>query len=69
MKFTDCALHAVAERAVAEKTGARGLLTVLEDVLRDFKYELPGSGVTALEVDAATVRDPQSRLAQVLRSM
>ena len=42
------------------------MLTVLEDTLRDFKFELPGRGVSALEIDAATVRDPQTRLKTLL---
>ena len=66
LHLTDCALHEVARRALSERTGARGLLTVLEETLRDFKFELPGSGVTALQVDASTVRQPAERLAQIL---
>ena len=36
--FEDEALREVAERAAREKTGARGLVTVWEKVLRDFKF-------------------------------
>ena len=64
--LTECALREVARRAVAQRTGARGLLTVLEEALRDYKFELPGTGVAVLEVDAATVREPAAKLAQVL---
>jgi len=35
------ALHAIARRAMARKTGARGLRTILESVLLDSMYELP----------------------------
>lgn len=48
--FTDGALREIAERAVAEQTGARGLLSVMEGVLRDFKFELPSTAVRRLEV-------------------
>jgi ATP-dependent Clp protease ATP-binding subunit ClpX len=40
--FTDDALAAVAEDALAHKTGARGLRTVLEECLLDVMYEIPG---------------------------
>ena len=56
----------VAERAIAERTGARGLLTVLETALRDFKFELPSTSIRRLEVDAATIRRPSERLASLL---
>jgi ATP-dependent Clp protease ATP-binding subunit ClpX len=35
------ALGAVAKRALARKTGARGLRSILEQVLLDTMYELP----------------------------
>lgn len=60
--FEDGALRLVAERAAEEKTGARGLVTVWEKVLRDFKFELPSLGLPELIVDAALVRDPGSAL-------
>lgn len=66
LHLTECAMREVAERAVTERTGARGLLTVLEDTLRDFKFELPGRGIERLEVDAATVREPHAALEALL---
>mmetsp|Transcript_8493 Transcript_8493/g.15560 ORF Transcript_8493/g.15560 Transcript_8493/m.15560 type:complete len:197 (-) Transcript_8493:99-689(-) len=42
VEFTKSALERVASLASGQGTGARGLLTVLDDVLRDFKFELPG---------------------------
>ena len=66
LTLTECALREVANRAVAERTGARGLLTVLEETLRDYKFELPGSGITELEVDAEVVREPKARLEKLL---
>ena len=44
--------------AALEKTGARGLLTVCERLLRDFKYELPGSGVNCFTVSPALIDHP-----------
>ncbi len=39
--FTDDALEAAAERALEYKTGARGLRTIIEQVLLDSMYEIP----------------------------
>src|SRR5687767_4676027 len=41
LTFTDDALHAVACKAIARKTGARGLRSILEGILLDTMYELP----------------------------
>ena len=41
LKFLDNALDAVAEKAVERKTGARGLRSIMEDILLDTMYELP----------------------------
>lgn len=41
LEFDDDALHAVAEKALENKTGARGLRSVLERVMLDIMYELP----------------------------
>jgi ATP-dependent Clp protease ATP-binding subunit ClpX len=57
-KFTDDALRAIAAIAVEEKTGARGLVTAWEKVLRDFKFELPAMGLRTFTIDAALITDP-----------
>jgi ATP-dependent Clp protease ATP-binding subunit ClpX len=41
LEFREDALRAVAQRAMRRKTGARGLRTILENVLLDTMYELP----------------------------
>jgi len=41
LKFTDGALKAIAKEAKARKTGARGLRSVLEEVMLDTMYEIP----------------------------
>lgn len=65
-EFTDGALRAIAEAAAKEKTGARGLMTVSERMLRGFKYELPGTSVSELIIDEAAVSDPAGALAAIL---
>ncbi|QFT59602.1 ATP-dependent Clp protease ATP-binding subunit ClpX [Sulfitobacter sp. THAF37] len=44
LTFTDDALSAIAKRAIERKTGARGLRSILEDILLDTMFELPGLG-------------------------
>jgi ATP-dependent Clp protease ATP-binding subunit ClpX len=39
--FRDDALEAAADMAIKQKTGARGLRTIIEDVLLDVMYEIP----------------------------
>ena len=56
LEFRDDALSAIAHRAMARKTGARGLRTILENVLLDTMYELPSmTNVTKVVVDDAVV--------------
>ena len=62
--FEDDAMREIAARAAEEKTGARGLVTAWEKVLRDFKFELPSLGLPDLTVTAAVVKDPAAALAQ-----
>ncbi len=42
LAFTDDALDAVAHKAIARKTGARGLRSILEGILLDPMFDLPG---------------------------
>ena len=64
--FEEAGLKRIAELAAEEKTGARGLLTVCERLLRSFKYELPGSGVNRFTVDVGLIENPDKRLAELL---
>ena len=41
LRFTDDALQAIAKEALRRKTGARGLRSILEEVMLDTMYELP----------------------------
>jgi endopeptidase Clp ATP-binding regulatory subunit ClpX len=66
--FSDAALRRIAQLAAAENTGARGLMTVCERLLRDFKYELPGTGVRSLEVTPEVLADPKSTISTLLKA-
>jgi ATP-dependent Clp protease ATP-binding subunit ClpX len=41
LKFTDGAIRAIAEKAINQKTGARGLRSVLEEHMLDIMFDLP----------------------------
>jgi ATP-dependent Clp protease ATP-binding subunit ClpX len=66
-KITTEAILEIARRANAEKTGARGLMTVFEQVFRYFKFELPSTGIQSFEVTAETISTPQDALKALLR--
>ena len=42
LEFTEDALRAIARRAIERKTGARGLRSIMEDILLDTMFDLPG---------------------------
>lgn len=66
--FQDDTLRVVASQAAEEKTGARGLVTAWERILRDFKFELPSLGLPELILDEALVRDPAAALERCLEA-
>ena len=60
LEFTDGALSEIAREAVARKTGARGLRSILEDIMLDVMYDLPSiDDVKECIVNEETVRAKQ----------
>jgi ATP-dependent Clp protease ATP-binding subunit ClpX len=58
LEFTREALEAVADLALVRGTGARGLRAILEEVLLETMFELPGrSDISRVLIDASTVTD------------
>ncbi len=56
LDFTDDALRSVAQKAIARKTGARGLRSIMESILLDSMYELPGlEGVEEIVINREVV--------------
>ena len=56
LTFTDDALSAIAKRAIERKTGARGLRSIMEDILLDTMFDLPGmEGVDEVVVNEEAV--------------
>ncbi|HSR68887.1 MAG TPA: AAA family ATPase [Acidobacteriota bacterium] len=65
--FTDEGMKAMAQAAVKEQTGARGLMTVGEKTFREYKYMLPDNPqVKEFVVEADLVEDPQAKLEKLL---
>ncbi|MCP4820067.1 MAG: ATP-dependent Clp protease ATP-binding subunit ClpX [Shimia sp.] len=63
LTFTDDALSAIAKRAIERKTGARGLRSILEDILLDTMFELPGmDSVTEVVVNEEAVNSSAAPL-------
>lgn len=60
LKFTDEALCVIAEVAYNRSLGARGLKTILEDVLQDYMYELPGSDTKTITINDEYVKEKLS---------
>jgi ATP-dependent Clp protease ATP-binding subunit ClpX len=57
LEIREDALHAIAKKAKERKTGARGLRTILENILLDVMYDLPSmENVSKVAVDEAVVK-------------
>ncbi len=58
LSFEDGALRAIARQALKQKTGARGLRTILERIMLDFMYEIPGrKDVADITITADMITD------------
>ena len=62
LAFTDDALKAIAKRAISRKTGARGLRSILEAILLDTMFDLPGlKGVEEVMVNEEAVTAAEAK--------
>ena len=61
-KFTDDALKAIASAAIARKTGARGLRSIMEDILLDTMFDLPSTSGVEEVVGERGGRGPRTRI-------
>ena len=68
LTFTDDALVAVAKKAIERKTGARGLRSIVENILLDTMFDLPDfEGVDEIVIDkdvVAGTKDPVKVIAK-----
>ena len=62
LTFTEDALTAIAKRAIKRKTGARGLRSIMEEILLDTMFELPGlDSVQEVVVNDEAVENPSAK--------
>ncbi|XP_077989008.1 ATP-dependent clpX-like chaperone, mitochondrial isoform X1 [Glandiceps talaboti] len=66
LTFSADAMIAIAQMALERKTGARGLRAIVETVLLDPMFEVPGSDVIGVHIDGETVRG--NKPAQFIRA-
>jgi len=58
LEFREPALKEIAKRALARKTGARGLRSILEEILLDIMYDLPSlENVSKVVIDYNSIND------------
>ena len=72
LTFDDDALRQIAKEALKRKTGARGLRSIIEAIMRNVMYEVPSvEGVTACRVTKDTVssrKDPVLTIDKTLKN-
>jgi endopeptidase Clp ATP-binding regulatory subunit ClpX len=66
IRFEDEALRLLAEQAHGERTGARGLVSVLEKAVLPFEKKLPSTDVRFFVVAPEVVKDPKAELDKLL---
>lgn len=60
LTFTPDALTSIAKEAIKRKTGARGLRAILEDIMLDAMYEIPGNrNVSELQITSDIIQGGQ----------
>ena len=58
LNFSEDALEKIAEKTIERKTGARGLRSIIEDVLQTFMFEAPSdSSIKKITITAETVEN------------
>ncbi|PIQ86676.1 MAG: ATP-dependent protease [Candidatus Omnitrophica bacterium CG11_big_fil_rev_8_21_14_0_20_45_26] len=67
MQVREKALWEIAKLAAQEKTGARGLFSVLEKTFRDLKFDLPSSHVKEFTLTPEMVTTPGTALRELLK--
>lgn len=66
LSFAADAIDWVAEQAENKKTGARALISVWENLLTDFQFELPGRNFKTLTIDRAVCEAPRDHILALL---
>ncbi|OGR33416.1 MAG: ATPase [Desulfobacula sp. RIFOXYB2_FULL_45_6] len=64
--FSDDALRVFAHQAYKENTGARGLVSVVEEALLDFEEKFPSQDITKFAVTRDLLKDPKKNVLDLL---
>ncbi|KAF8794819.1 ATP-dependent Clp protease ATP-binding subunit like protein [Argiope bruennichi] len=56
LAFTDDALKTIAHSAMERKTGARGLRAIMENILLEAMFEIPGSDIATVQITSEVVK-------------
>jgi ATP-dependent Clp protease ATP-binding subunit ClpX len=67
IQFESAALREIASRAHKEKTGARGLVSVIERSLIKFEQLLPSTNIEKFVVTPETIQNPQTELDKLMK--
>ena len=60
LEFTEDALKAIADEAIARKTGARGLRAIVEDIMIDIMFDIPSDeNISKVIITEATIKSKQ----------
>ena len=62
IKFGDRLLHTLAEYAFAENTGARGLVSAVENALLEYERKLPSAGIKKFPATSSILHKPQESI-------
>ena len=63
LKFTEGAIRAIAKKAIAQKTGARGLRSVLEEHMLDVMFDLPSQqNIEEVVINEKVIKDNEEPL-------
>jgi len=66
--FTDDAAQAVAEETIKKEIGARGLRSIIENIMLDIMYEVPSAkGIKKVVIDGDVVTGKKDRLDAIVR--
>jgi len=70
LAFSEDGLLAIAQKSLEKKLGARGLRTIIEDMMLDIMYDLPSSKKTArIEVTRTMVEENEASLARLKKAV
>jgi ATP-dependent Clp protease ATP-binding subunit ClpX len=70
LTFSEDALLAIAEKSLGKKLGARGLRTIIEDLMLDIMYDLPSSKkATKIDITRKTVEETESSFARLKKAV